>query len=702
MPTHDERKESFRAQVAYQPVPTEDPKKLNDSIGADERSCGVRLIHSLWFQNLMGLVIVANSAVLGMETDIHGHGELFDKVETIFLGIFFVEILLKLAVEGCAFCNPRQDEFVWNVFDAGIVGLGLFDLVARYLYKGKGTGGFSTIFRTFRLLRILRIFRLLRFLKRLYLLAMGLIEAAKAIFWVTILMCFVLYVCALVLVKTVGQPHSSDPHFPFLQYHFGSIAESMFTLFVLMSSPNLPIYQEEVGLLESRPLLTIFLIIFVTFGSFGMIAMLTGVINESMFENNELQKEEKRAHHEKMRQTLGERSADLFSSLQANAEGEVDIEQIQHIGPQVIELVEAAGAEVAHGDINNIIRHMDVDRSGSVSMAEFVHAIEKIAEVHSPMAILEVHYNVGKCQRKLESLEERANTTLKRIDEMAKSAKGLDASGFAEFMQNALSHHAQMLSDQITSSESRLHLAVTNQIGDIRMSVQRLFDLTADDGEVRLRHKIEDIRSSVQRLLDGDCGRESSISAAVAVLGTSIQKIQSQLNDSTIRGAGGASESVAVSVERLVESVDRLVEKDNSDGRRMIAVASQMQAIQTSVQKLVGAKEDRDVKHFEELKDVRLSMQRIFDQAQQSSDVRVQQLQCQVNSAHSDLLSGVAELGAVVLSGVGDLLTKRMVSLQADLLSGLQASQELTIQKLCVKSTDAEADAYPPETTSKT
>jgi phage-related protein len=285
---------------------------------------------------------------------------------------------------------------------------------------------------------------------------------------------------------------------------------------------------------------------------------------------------------------------------------------------------------------------------------------------------------------------------------MAKSAKGLGASGFAEFMQNALSHHAQMLSDQITSSESRLHLAVTNQIGDIRMSVQRLFDLTADDGEVRLRHKIEDIRSSVQRLLDGDCGRESSISAAVAVLGTSIQKIQSQLNDSTIRGAGGASESVAKSVERLVESVDRLVEKDNSDGRRMIAVASQMQAIQTSVQKLVGAKEDRDVKHFEELKDVRLSMQRIFDQAQQSSDVRVQQLQCQVNSAHSDLLSGVAELGAVVLSGVGDLLTKRMVSLQADLLSGLQASQELTIQKLCVKSTDAEADAYPPETTSKT
>ena len=40
----------------------------------------------------------------------------------------------------------------------------------------------------------MRIFRIIKFLKQLYLLAFGLVEATKAIFWVSVLMSFILYV----------------------------------------------------------------------------------------------------------------------------------------------------------------------------------------------------------------------------------------------------------------------------------------------------------------------------------------------------------------------------------------------------------------------------------------------------------------------------------------------------------------------------
>merc|ERR1719482_366756 len=116
-----------------------------------------------------------------------------------------------------------------------------------------------------------------------------------------------LYVCGIVLVRTIGRPPSTDPHYDFLSERFGTIVDSMITLFVLMSSPNLPIYQDEVGLLESRPVMTIFLIMFITFGSFGILAMLTGVINESMFENNEIRKEEQRLRHERMREEFAQK-----------------------------------------------------------------------------------------------------------------------------------------------------------------------------------------------------------------------------------------------------------------------------------------------------------------------------------------------------------------------------------------------------------
>merc|ERR1719487_918167 len=131
---------------------------------------------------------------------------------------------------------------MWNQFDLMVVGLGVFDAVSVELGKS-GSGGFATLFRMVRLMRILRIFRLLKFLRRLYLLAVGLVEAGKAIFWVTILMSFLLYVCGIVLVKTVGRPPNSDAHHDFMSERFGTVVDSMITLFILMSSPNLYEYR---------------------------------------------------------------------------------------------------------------------------------------------------------------------------------------------------------------------------------------------------------------------------------------------------------------------------------------------------------------------------------------------------------------------------------------------------------------------------
>merc|ERR1719316_1939540 len=125
-----------------------------------------------------------------------------------FLAIFTAEVVLKLCVEGKGFFDPEYQDFAFNQFDLAIVGLGLFDAIATVLHI-EGSGGFATIFRMVRLMRILRIFRLLKFLRRLYLLAVGLVEAAKAIIWVSILMSVMLYVCGIVLVRTIGRPPST-------------------------------------------------------------------------------------------------------------------------------------------------------------------------------------------------------------------------------------------------------------------------------------------------------------------------------------------------------------------------------------------------------------------------------------------------------------------------------------------------------------
>merc|ERR1719253_721136 len=346
------------------------------------------LLHNTCFQACEALLIIANAAVIGMETDIKDYKH-WNDIENGFLVIFLVELIFKIIVigPGSYFDWNNDADFIWNVFDCMIVGLGCFDAISLLLSPSEGGGGnFATLFRMIRLLRILRIFRIVKFLKELYVLAFGLVEAVKAVFWVTVLMLFVLYVCSIVLVKTVGRPPQDDPYREFMSYRFGHILDSMLTLFILMSSPNLPTYEDQEGLLQQHPVLTLFLCGFIIFGSFGIIALLTGVISESMFEKNEVRKEQVRQEHEEMRRTLGERCEALFHSLgQFDENGEARVEMVKSLTQDMWKMLEAAGAEITHADVERIIEFMDVNGTGLIGAAEFRATMEKIAEGPSTM-----------------------------------------------------------------------------------------------------------------------------------------------------------------------------------------------------------------------------------------------------------------------------------------------------------------------------
>lgn len=250
------------------------------------------ILDSKLFQAFMGSLILVNALVIGFETDLP-QWPYWDILERAFLVCFFFELVIRYIASGHTefFCvsNP---ELAWNLFDALVVGLGWMDVVLSIVFD-KSTGGLATLFRIIRLLRIMRLFRIIKFLKQLYLLAFGFVDAVHAVFWVTVLMTVVLYVCSIIMVRTCGRLPDDDPYQEFLHKYFADIRTSMLTLFVLMSSPNMPMYIQQDNLLTDKPGLTLFLVGFVIIGSFGMIALLTGVISESMFEKNQLRMEER-------------------------------------------------------------------------------------------------------------------------------------------------------------------------------------------------------------------------------------------------------------------------------------------------------------------------------------------------------------------------------------------------------------------------
>ena len=76
-----------------------------------------------WVGNAIVAVIIVNAITLGMETSpslMEAAGPLILMIDRICLGIFVVEIVLKLIAHGGRFFRSG-----WNVFDFAIVGIAL-------------------------------------------------------------------------------------------------------------------------------------------------------------------------------------------------------------------------------------------------------------------------------------------------------------------------------------------------------------------------------------------------------------------------------------------------------------------------------------------------------------------------------------------------------------------------------------------------
>lgn len=390
-------------------------KRAGIKLTAQHKPVGIVMLNSVQFQSVMALVIISNSIVIGMETDFP-HWARWDMIENGFLAVFFVELAVRLFVIGpLNYFHIENPDIVWNVLDSSIVSLGVMDALVALCNGSSKSGGFATIFRIIRLLRILRIFRIVRFLKQLYMLAFGFALAAEAVFWVAILMAFMLYTWSIILVRTVGQLSDDHAHAAFLRKKFGTIVQSMLTLFELISQPNIEPYTP---VLSSYLPLTGFLIVFIIFGSFGMIALLTGVISESMFSKNEIRQEEARSVREANRQILIKSVEDLFDSFQKDSVGEVSFSRIQSQLPQVKEMFDRTGVEIGDQDLEDMLDCIDADGSGGVSQEEFIAGIVQLVDGVRPMLILQVHYGVQFVKRETEKFLEESRTIRSKLDDL--------------------------------------------------------------------------------------------------------------------------------------------------------------------------------------------------------------------------------------------------------------------------------------------
>ncbi len=238
-------------------------------------------------QHGITLLIVINAAILGLETVppvMHGYGHILVPLDHVILGVFVVEILLRIFAHRAAFFRDP-----WSIFD--------FLVVAIALVPASGP------FAVLRALRVLRVLRLLTIVPSMRRVVGALLESVPGLGSIALVLLLIFYVFAVMATKLFGE------NFP---QWFGSIGESLFTLFQIMTleSWSMGIVRP---VMEQHSLAWLFFIVLILIATFTMLNLFIAIIVNAMHSFTE---EETRETRDAVTDARDHIEADLHQEVQ--------------------------------------------------------------------------------------------------------------------------------------------------------------------------------------------------------------------------------------------------------------------------------------------------------------------------------------------------------------------------------------------------
>jgi voltage-gated sodium channel len=192
------------------------------------------------------------------------HADTLNLLNAVFLGVFVVELLLRIGSYG----RRPQDFFRngWNVFDFVVIG-------AAFL---PGVRESSTLLRLVRLLRVVRIIRLLPDVR---VLLQGVVRSLPPLFSITLLVTLLLFAYGMIGWLLFADELPDD---------WGTIGAAMLTLFVMLTLENFPAYMDA-GM-SVHPWSWIYFVTFVLIAAFVVLNVLIGIVLNSMEEAREIER----------------------------------------------------------------------------------------------------------------------------------------------------------------------------------------------------------------------------------------------------------------------------------------------------------------------------------------------------------------------------------------------------------------------------
>jgi voltage-gated sodium channel len=210
------------------------------------------LIHGKAFTNFILSVVFLNAIVIGCQSYPEleaAYGSLFNVFDLLFLGIFTVEVILKLAVD-----RTRYFKDGWNLFDFIVVASSIAFMSSQFV----------SVLRILRVLRILKTISSIRSLRRII---TSLFMAIPTIGSISLLMIIVFYIYGVVGATFFAE---ASP------VYFGDLSKSLITLFQIATFDDWANIYRPIA--AESPFSLFFFVTFIFIAVFVMLNLVVGEI----------------------------------------------------------------------------------------------------------------------------------------------------------------------------------------------------------------------------------------------------------------------------------------------------------------------------------------------------------------------------------------------------------------------------------------
>lgn len=372
----------------------------------------------------IGIVIMANAVVIGLETDMGR--ESFVVFEHLFNAIFVAEMLTRiLQIGGEYFMTFKY------LFDCSLVVAGSLDLWILPALQGPTSssqeGGVGYQFSVMRLLRILRLMRILRVIRifrmfgQLLLIVTAFGKALQVVLLLSVLVVIMIYALAIVATQMIGQNSEKfGDNQEGIEYWFGSISSSMCTLFFVMFGSG---WDPLLELLTSVYPTAVVLGIFGAYMIFtvALAALIIGLISESLIMAQQEFKQRKLAQFATKKKTLASEYTEELNALledEMDEFGNVDAKELKSTvkgDATLTAKLMAVGVSMQVDGLVGLVDSMSKSGQQRVNVDHFIEKLINLSGNSSASQVVDVKYDILKNRKQMETIEAKIELLSQKI-----------------------------------------------------------------------------------------------------------------------------------------------------------------------------------------------------------------------------------------------------------------------------------------------